>query len=758
MNSMVYKAFLVRIIRFEWKALLFAGLSISLGIALATSVFLATKSVSVNFEKNLESAHTSGWVGPVIAYAPEAADTLKGFTRHVRFKTDVSNSGQSAVSYYFEGDETLEREISRLALVTNGLEFQTQAGQLKTLEDLTRSYNTNLQIMGFISLFIGFFIVHHVFSLLVAKHSANISIARALGVSLREIFFSFGAIAFGLGLFFSVFGALLGVFFGKFVSGFTQATVREIYKVAINPNSFSIDFSTSFVMCIVGTLVSVLGAAYPILKIRNAVSLTQVLRGAVWTQDFKLTKAFSLWSSIRLVILSSVIASSFFVPLVYRRLPIGGFVAALAALLLNLEVCRIVMKVLYSKSASLSHIKWFRNFRIFASPQNIVFVQVLSLGFSLSIGVKTMSESFKVSLSEWTRETLKADVWMRAGQGQKKAISSAALLTLNQFANRHQAKVDSLQTLSAQLMVGNEMPPVVLAGSQMDTQAQVAPLRVLSKNKTQTQYASMIFEQSRTCDGSRTNPCFAYASEALTIHHPSAQSGNVITLRVKGRIVFIQVVAIYQDFGNDQGTLLTDTSFFEKVLNVPVEPSIANIYFGSEKLKPEVAVNELKEMLVQNNSNDTTEVFTRQVLNSQVMQSFERTFRITDVLYIVCVGIALFSVFTCLKLQVLLRNREWNILWAAALSAQEIQKQIRNWAAYLSLLSALLSIVGSVLISLVLVYVVNYHSFGYRLVYGYSWFAFFIVATLAFVSGAMGGNLLSRSLPTQLGTRFLKVE
>ena len=677
-------------------------------------------------------------------------------------ETDALNA--DSISFYSETpsqQKDLEQQLAVLAASVPGLQFEPQAAQVESLGKLTQSFNINLQLMGFIAIFIGVFMVHHVFSLLIAKNAQMIAIVHAQGISLRKQIFPLFCVAACLGTVASIVGIVLGVGLGRVLSLITQSTVQALYARMLDAHAFYWNPRELIFAFVLGLGASLVGAANPVLKMRHMDS-AQVLKTGVWESG---SKCFSLPTTLFILIASgTAIAVMVRYPLLIGRLPVGAFVSCLLILFLNALFAKDVCVFLYKKAGlkSLNH-RFLMQLRIFMPPQAGVVLQVLCLGFALTLSVKSMAESFRQTLTNWVNTTLKADVWVRSTDGSATPLPPEVVAAVDAYRFKMKTgdvvAIDALRVLPATFLGAGNSFPITFNGVRMQEHAVTESLKFLDSKSRQKELSLEIHRQAKFCQATQSDPCPAYISEALSIHASELQGlGKTFEINVSGHHVFFKVAAVVQDFGNDSGIVMSDIALVQRLFDENPNPSFMNLYLRDKSVENATQVLHQieKELVVEKGF--ALNLFTLVQLRQRVMEAFENTFRITDALYVLCAAIAFISVYTCLNLQLLLRRREWNILWALGLGEKRLRKGMALWAGNMAFVACVVSLAGGLSIAALLVYVVNYYAFGYSLELSLPWSFIGGVLVLAWVSGAVSGWVVAAGLQKHLSSHLLQLE
>lgn len=653
--------------------------------------------------------------------------------------------------------------IKKLAVQIPGMESDVTQRRLSRLNDVTLSFRTNLQLMGFIALFIGFAMVHHIFTLLLARQSKTLSTLSALGISVRRQISILLCVSAVIGVAASATGTLLGLVAGQFLSQVTSDTVKNLYDSLVSAEFFHWKSEDILYGFFLGFFACFLGSLQPVLRLQT-LPVAQIMReGSFEAHDTGLSARGLISLTLAITMLSLACLKW---TVVWDRVPITALIACLGFLVVTALLAQLICRGIYF-FAQLA--RWqsrtATQLRIFLSPQAAVVIQVLTLTFTLTFGVKGMAESFRKTLADWSRDTLKADVWIRAVGGGGAHLPDEVLRRLDSSLRGETLAVDRLSLVQATLVANQDSSPkpMILAGARFSEQAKVTPMRILSpvsaSDAVQKEMALKIASSSESCSGTENSPCGAYISEPLLVHFKlKPELNETLCPDVNGQKICFKIEAVYQDFGSDQGVLLTDESVLTRLLFSPPKPSFSNVYFTEPRAigKEQKLIVDLQRMVEASNGSLAFE--TLDDLQKRILTTFDNTFRITDALYILCSIVAVISTVSCLNLQILLRSREWSLQWALGIGEDVILKRFSWWSAWMAMLAALASLAGGWVLSAVLVYAVNYYSFGYSLSLFIPWQLPILIVTVATLSGFLSGKLQSLTLRKNMNLSSLARE
>jgi putative ABC transport system permease protein len=679
------------------------------------------------------------------------------------FSNQIKNA---PVKVFFNIDtpekKTRFQELLQMATQIPGIELDADDKRIQRLQDVTRSFRVNLQLMGFIALFIGFAMVHHIFSMLIARQSKTLATMSALGISQNRQTAVLLSLAAALGFFSSALGIFLGLVAGYALSWVTSSTVQGLYDSLVDASQFQWQTQELFYGFFLGFTACFLGALHPISKIRK-LPVAHVMRDGSFESH---ESGLSIRQALSLTLVISLLCAGLLRwPVLWNRIPITALAACLCLLIISALFSQIFVHSLYhvSRLRPNSKFHWPKDLRIYLPPQASVVVQVLTLTFTLTFGVKGMAESFRQTVADWAQTVLRADVWIRS-IGVGSTLPEPLLEKLKAGSPSEILAVDTLSVTAAELLLPDKKnyKPVIFANARMSEQAKISPLRLLLPEKTnkaeQSSIAQQIATNAQTCKGTFESPCLAYISEPLSVHFNLKNTvGTILCPVIQSHRICFRTVGIYQDFGSDQGVILTDVGVFYRLTGETLRPSFANIYFSSEehrKYPQQTSIVSDVQKYIQD-SDGAVGIETLKELQGRILETFDKTFRVTDALYLLCGVIAIIATLSSLNMQILLRQRDWNIQWALGMTAHEIRRRFAFWSAVMALIAGFVSIAGGLVLSAVLVYAVNYYSFGYSLTLAIPWHLPVLLLTVAGFSGYLSGQLQSRSLVKRLSAQSL---
>ena len=156
-----------------------------------------------------------------------------------------------------------------------------------------------------------------------------------------------------------------------------------------------------------------------------------------------------------------------------------------------------------------------------------------------------------------------------------------------------------------------------------------------------------------------------------------------------------------------------------------------DVFSQSEEIKKNIGYMSQKfslydELTVEENIDFFREIYStprgsRQQLKQEILEIFDRTFRVTYILELIALSVAVLGIMNTLLTAILERRRELATLRAIGASGQQIQGLIVCESCYLAGMGAVVGIGVGMALSVVLIKVINKQSFGWTIQFTLAW-------------------------------------
>jgi putative ABC transport system permease protein len=545
------------------------------------------------------------------------------------------------------------------------------------LERLTDSFHLNLTAFGFLSFFVGLFIVNSAIGLAFEQRLPVLRTLRACGVSARMLN---GVLVLEL-VSLALVAGLIGLVCGYFIAGAllpdVAASLRGLYGAQI-PGHLTLKPQ----WWIAGVAISIMGALAA-----AAASLTKALRLPLLAaaQPFAWQQAQRRWLTYQSALaLAAFAAAGGF--LWFGDSLISGF-AVLAALMLGaaliLPMFLEFMLSLGQRYARAPLSVWFwADSRQQLSGLSLALMALL-LALSVNVGVSTMVESFSRTFLVWLDGRLAADVYVNAANDAQATEIKAWL---------------------------RERPEVaaILPGARADTQLAGAPIEVLGLPDHATYRENWPLLQSAEDAWIKLRPGNAALVSEQLARRLHLSVGDRIEVPATGGNWTLDVVGIYADYGNPKGQIAVNYAALTRRF-----PEVPLTRMGLRVAPPKIPalIAALQEKFALDNRN----VADQATMKAESTRVFNRTFAVTAALNAFTLGVAGVALLTSLLTLANSRLPQLAPLWAIGITRRRLAVIELLKTMSVALITTIFALPLGLLVAWCLLAVVNVKAFGWRL-------------------------------------------
>ena len=502
------------------------------------------------------------------------------------------------------------------------------------LERLTDSFHLNLTAFGFLSFFVGLFIVNSAIGLAFEQRLPVLRTLRACGVSARMLNGVLVAELVSLALIAGLMGLVCGYFIAGALLPDVAASLRGLYGAQI-PGHLTLKPQ----WWIAGVAISIAGALAA-----AAVSLTKALRLPLLAtaQPYAWQQAQRRWLTYQSALaLAAFVAAACL--LWFGDSLISGF-AVLAALMLGaaliLPMFLEVMLSLGQRYARAPVSVWFwADSRQQLSGLSLALMALL-LALSVNVGVSTMVESFSRTFLVWLDGRLAADVYVNAANDAQ-AVEIKAWL-------RERPEVEA-----------------VLPGARADTQLAGAPVEVLGLPDHATYRDNWPLLQSADNAWIKLRPGNAALVSEQLARRLHLSLGDRIEVSASGGNWTLDVVGIYADYGNPKGQIAVNFAALTRRF-----PEIPLTRMGLRVAPPKIPA--LISALQEKFALDDRNVADQATMKAESTRVFNRTFAVTAALNAFTLGVAGVALLTSLLTLANSRLPQLAPLWAIGITRRRL--------------------------------------------------------------------------------------
>jgi putative ABC transport system permease protein len=478
-------------------------------------------------------------------------------------------------------------------------------------QQLTGSFHLNLLAMACLMFVVCLFVVMNALHLLIMKRWQNLRIARQLGVSRKQIYWVQGTELVLISLFCAPVGAIAGVILAQVASPLVTLTLQSLFDVRIGYTqvAYSSLITQCFIACILGAFAA---AVFPLWQLNTRLALRNLsanihTRHSPWLFASIILGCFALglgYFSTSMLMSFTAIAFSLF----------AGCCLLIYALPKSLNMlyhCLPERWVLF---------RWLAADGVRLSQKSKIACCAFFIALTSNIGMNLMVDSFRQATQQWLTQRLVAEQYVST---QSPEVFTEWL---------------TAQDIDVEVIERKGLDAVLLTKS-VSTSVNRTSLELRSYPN------SLMYREAMLFDAEHTNAWQKFsAGQGVFINQQLALRQG---LTVGDEVSFYveldqpetkQVVGIYYDYGNQSAQALLPMNYFSKY---NTNTTMFALHFASEQ-QQSLFSNQLASSSI---SNQVRSIDTHELLGLS-MQTFERTFVITDGLNIVTLLVAALSLAT----------------------------------------------------------------------------------------------------------------
>jgi putative ABC transport system permease protein len=560
-------------------------------------------------------------------------------------------------------------------------------------DNLSRAYRVNLTVLALVALFTGAFLVFSTQALSVLRRRSQFALLRVLGLPrralLRQVLLEgaslgvIGALA-GIAAGYGLAAAALAFFGGDLGAGYFPGVKPTVHFTPV----------AAAVFFLLGVAVALLGCAAPAWEAAKARPAVALKAG---NDETALARLSRIWPALACLAAAGACA---FAPPVFE-LPLFGYFAVALLLIGGIGLMprlaaasfrllnRLQMRRAAQSRAPSSPVLALALARLANAPgQASIALGGVLASFSLMVAMGIMVASFRMSVDDWIRHILPADLYVRTASGGNTgglaAGQQAAIAALPGV-----ARAAFLRTRP--LTLDPARPAIVLIARDIDA---ADPGRLLA----------LVGDAVPAPAGALP----VWISEAMTDLY-GMRTGQRITLPLGGRPQAFFVAGVWRDYANQTGSVVLRLTDYRRLTGDTTVTDAA--LWAARDAQPDAIVAALRALpfgaILQTASPGE--------IRAASLRIFDRSFAVTYLLEAIAIAIGLSGVAATFSAQTLARAREFGMLRHVGVSRGQVLRILALEGGALTVLGVGTGFALGLLISLILVYVVNPQSFHWTM-------------------------------------------
>jgi putative ABC transport system permease protein len=603
----------------------------------------------------------------------------------------------------------LRQEFGDALLVTETEDQEARSN------NMSRAYRVNLNVLALVALFTGAFLVFSTQALSVIRRRQQFALLRVMGSTRRQLL----AQVLVEGALLGVAGSLLGLLLGYAMAA---AALRAFggdlgggYFPGVQP---SVQFQpvAALVFFLAGAGISVLGSAGPAWEAARARPAPALKAGS---EDVALSRLARPWPALLCLGLGALLT---LLPPV-KGLPVFGYIAVALLLIGGIALMPRCAAWLFGAMSGLGRgaVGTLALARLANAPNqaSIALGGVLS-SFALMVAMAIMVSSFRISVDDWLRHLLPADLYLRsASAGDAGALGPDEQRRIGAVAGVLRADFQRV----TQLTLDPAQPSVALIARPIDA---ADPGRMLPLTGDTVDAAQLPA-------GARP----IWVSEAMVDLYGYQRGATVMLPLGAGRQAFV-VAGVWRDYARQSGAIQMRLADYQ-ALSGDTGVNDAALW-----LKPGATPAEARAGLSALPFGASLELSEPGDIRAISLKIFDRSFAVTYLLEAVAIVIGLFGIAATFSAQTMARAREFGMLRHVGVTRRQVLAMLATEGGLLTAAGIAVGFLLGWCISLILVFIVNPQSFHWTMQLHMPWATLAATAAALLVSAALTALLAGR--------------
>ena len=562
-------------------------------------------------------------------------------------------------------------------------------------EFISESFTFNIRAFGFLSFFVGMFIVYTSVGMAYEQRNLTVKILKTIGVQRTLINLCLAGELFFIALFSGSLGAFSGFLLAKELLPDINETVSTLYN---SPVDRVLDLSLSWflVSVLIAILGTLLACSRAILKLDNLRPIEFINDGKIYAR-----KKYPIFISTLLIIFTC--ASYYFS--ISSNIKIANFLFLGSTIVIGCALLPQFIKLsllLAIKNLPKRFALCFWILRDTEKFGTLLFTGYIAffLALSINVGVHGMVTSFKSTFIDWLENRIFADYY----------INITNELQLNEIKAVLKKYDGEIYPIIKNEGMYNKNP-VEIYGFK--------PTTIYEENWPLLESTENAWERIR-------NGEIIFVSEQLSIRE-KIKLGDFLELELDNKKLNIQVGGIYADYGNSRNQLMMQFKLYKTFFSSQIPSTIA------------VKLDDTNHMNFFNDLLSNIEIISEAVINPQQVRKisleiFDNTFKISFQLALITLFVASFTLYTNLISINKLRKKDLLPIYLMGFSAKQVIGLEILKIFILTNVVSFLSMGMGLVITFILSEIINPNFFGWSIptqVFPDYWLQVWVIATVA---------------------------
>ncbi len=620
--------------------------------------------------------------------------------------------------------ETVRGRIKQA--LPEGYTIVTPEGRTKQVEVLISHFQKNINLISFIAVFVGMYLIYNAVSISVVQRKKEIGILRALGTTRGQII----ALFLGETAVMAVAGSLLGlgtgILFAKSALGAVSQTVSELYlrtsvtEISLSWPGLAIGFATGIVASLAAALFPALASTRisPVSAIR---SLPYSEEGLLSGKRLQIAAAAFILLAALLLILHKSFGDS---PLLHNSatmflatifLLLGISLATPAALTIFLVVFRKTIAPHVGAVGRLAGLNLQKNI-----TRNAVAAAAVFYGISVFVSSSGIIYSAKQSVLEWIDSYVRGDIIITSGHPIATTGSQNIPMPVELW--KELEKVPGVKSADPfrKIYIDYHGRRILLLTLDVDRRMLYSPFKVAQG--TREEMVRLLPKQD-----------YIAINESLAAQE-HLKPGDTMVLPTPGGQVAFTVAVVNVDYSSDSGSFLMDLHTYQKYWKEYLADS-----FSIRVTSPENVLVVRDEIARRFGNERKLFVLPAREFKDEVRKVIDQGFAVNHAINIITMTIACFGIIVTLLASVLERTREIGVLRSIGMLRSQVSGVVVIESMLLGVIGGVLGAGAGVIIGWMSLEGFLKGDYGASMSYHVHWVSIFWAIVLSALLAALAG-------------------
>jgi putative ABC transport system permease protein len=557
--------------------------------------------------------------------------------------------------------ETVQRRIREA--IPEGYSVETPAGRTKQVEILISHFQKNINLISFIAVFVGMYLIYNAVSISVVQRRKEIGILRALGTTRSQIITLFLGETFITAIVGSALGVGVGIFFARSAINIVGQAVSELYlRTSVTEIAISgVNLVEGFVTGIVASLAA---AFFPALT-STRITPISAIRSVPYSEEgflsggkLKMFSALLVFLAVTLLILYKTSGSSPYLhstPTMFAAtifLLLGISLATPSVLQGFLALFRLMAAPHVGAAGRLAGLNLQKNI-----GRNAVAAAAIFFGISVFVSSAGIIYSTKKSVLDWIDSYVRGDIIVTSGHPI--ATTGAQNIPMPVDMWKEIEKVPGVLSADPfrKIYTGYHGRRILLMVLDIPRRMKYSPFMVAKG--TREDMLRMLPDQN-----------YITMNEALAAQE-HVNPGDLILLPTPEGPVEFKIAVITVDYSSDSGSILMDIHTYQRYWKEFLADSF------SVRVKSKENVEAVRDEIVKGFGIDRKLfVLPARDFKNEIRKVIDQGFAINHAINIITILIACLGIIVTLLASVLERTREIGILRSIGMLRRQVSRVV----------------------------------------------------------------------------------